>query len=348
MTRKALATVVVAMLLVVVGCTRSSGSSTATPDQVYAAGPTTDDIRSTLASETWWPTTPSFSIRPLGLPSMPENVKFGIGQHFVHLGTGEQLLIEYSVFSSSSTATTQFTNIQNSVSSGTGPKAGDQSIYWGTKSPSATDLYDTFALIRQGPVLIEILITNSQGFLSINLIGKLAQKLVSRLKSALSGKIKPSPLPQSDQALLLPLGTDVTLVGAVRLPIEVAAELLGATSPQDVVDSFSARGVKDFLYGDYALNADLNMEVRAIVFDYSSPADATSWIDLAIGKSNLDASGVASGYSSSNGEYFAFILAGSRVGLLFCDSISPFSSASRACETPMASLIGAWQTRLEA
>jgi len=336
-------------LLLGAACTRSGasgGSSAGTPEQIYAAGPTVDEVRSTLGSETWWPATPSFRIRPLGLPTMSETVRFGITQHYVHVGTSELLIADYSVYNTSAAATTVFNNIQKSVSTVSGPRAGDQTIYFGNKSPTDTALYDTSAIVRVGQVLIGVDLTKGQGFADVNTMGRLANKLVSRLKSALAGKVKPSPLPSTDRGLLLPLGTDVTLAAAVRLPIEAAAELLGASSPQDVTDSFTKVDVKDFLFGDYALNADLNMEVRAIVFSFSSPSDAAGWIDLAIGTANLDASGVASGYASSIGQYYAFILAGPHVGLLFCNSLSPYEAASRACESPIGRLIGAWQTRL--
>ncbi len=341
--------VVFAALLLGAACTRSGasgGSSAATPEQIYAAGPTVDEVRSSLGSETWWPATPSFRIRPLGLPTMAEGEKFGITQRFIHVGSSEEMVADYTVWSTTTYANLLFTVVQNQVTSKTGPRVGDQSLYWGSKSHTDTSLYDTSALIRQGQVLMEIDVTRGSGYVDTKQMGQLATKMVSRLKGALKGTVKPSPLPESDQKLLLPLGTDVTLAASVRLPIEVAAELLGASSPQDVIDSFTKLSVKDFLYGDYALNADLNMEVRAIVFSFSSPSDAADWIDLAIGKANLDASGVASGYASSIGEYYAFILAGSHVGLLFCNSLSPYEAASRACETPIGRLIGAWQTRL--
>jgi hypothetical protein len=345
---KALAAVAVGALLLGAACTRPGpgGSSGATPDQIYAAGPSTDDVRSLLGSDTWWPVTPSFRIRPLGLPTMPQAMSFGITQRFVHVGTSELLLADYSQWSSVAAATSFFSSISNNISSVTGPKAGDQAIYFGSKSATDSALYDTSALVRQGSVLISIDLTRGQGFVEVSQMGRIANKLVSRLKSALAGHVKPSPLPSTDQALLLPIGTDVTLAAAVRLPIEAAAELLGATSPQDVVDSFTKLGVKDFLFGDYALNADLNMEVRAVVFSFSSSDDAGNWIDLAVGKSNLDASGVASGYATGIGEYYAFILSGSHVGLLFCNSLSPYEAASRACEDPLSRMIGAWQTRL--
>ena len=337
-----------AALLFGAACTRSSsaGSSGGTPDQVYAAGPTVADVRSSLGSDTWWPATPSFRIRPLGLPTMTDVEKFGITQRFIHVGSSEQLVADYTVWSSTTYATAFFNVIQNQVTSMTGPRAGDQSLYFGNKAPGDSSLYDTSALIRVGPVIIGVDVTRGSGYVDTKQLGQLATRMVSRLKGALKGTVKPSPVPESDQKLLLPLGTDVTLAASVRLPVEVAAEVLGASAPQDVVDSFTKLSVKDFLFGDYALNADLNMEVRAMVFSFSSPTDAAGWIDFAIGPGNLDASGVASGYAANIGEYYAFILAGSHVGMLFCSSLSPYEAASRACETPMGRLIGSWQTRL--
>jgi hypothetical protein len=349
LTKRLIALVVFAALLTGAACTRSSSGSSSgggTPEQIYAAGPTVQDVRSTLGSDTWWPATPSFRIRPLGLPTMSQAEKFTITQHFIHVGSSEQLAADYTVWTNTSFATALFSLVSNQVTSRTGPRAGDQSLYFGSKSPGDSSLYDTSAVIRLGQVIMEVDVTRGSGYVDTKQMGQLANKMVSRLKAALKGAVKPSPLPESDQKLLLPLGTDVTLAAAVRLPVEVAAELLGASSPQDVVDSFTKLNVKDFLFGDYALNADLNMEVRAIVFSFSSPDDASGWIDLAIGKGNLDASGVVSGYASSIGEYYAFILAGSHVGLLFCNSLSPYEAASRACESPIGRLVGAWQTRL--
>lgn len=348
MTRRSLAALAVGVLLLA-GCTRTSGANSGgTPDQVYAAGPSAQDVRSTLGSDTWWPSTPSFQIRPLGLPSMPDQVRFDITQRFIHVGSSEQLIADYQVWNTTSNANLFFTFNQNNSTTVTGPKVGDASFYTNTRTPTDTSLYDTTAMVRVGAVIMSIAVSAAQGYLSTTDMGNLAKRLVSKLKSSLAGKVKPSPLPSSDGQLLLPLGTDVTLAAAVRLPIEAAAELLGASSPQDVTDSFSSRGVSDFLYGDYALNADLNMEVRAVVFTFSNGADAAGWIDLAIGKSNLDANGIASGYAASIGEYYAFILAGSHVGMLFCNSLSPYEAASRACESPMGRLIDSWQTRLAA
>ena len=145
--------------------------------------------------------------------------------------------------------------IERQQRSQTGPRAGDQSLYWHSKSHTDTALFDTSALVRVGQVDMEIDVTKGSGYVDTKQMGQLATKMVSRLKGALKGSVKPSPLPDSDQKLLLPLGTDVTLAASVRLPVEAAPELLGASSPQDIVDSFMKLSIKDFLYGDYALNA---------------------------------------------------------------------------------------------
>src|SRR5262245_16166170 len=181
-------------LIGVAGCTRSSKSGGgATPDQVYAAGPSVQDVRATLGSDTWWEGTPSFMIRPLGLPTMSQNTKFEITQHFVHIGTAEQFVADYLVFNSSSTATTLFNNIQSIESTVAGPRVGDQSMYFGTRSHSDTALYDTTAIVRVGQIIVEIDLTNGQGFVDVSTMGKLATKLVSRLKSALAGHLHASP-----------------------------------------------------------------------------------------------------------------------------------------------------------
>lgn len=342
-----LAAVAAIALLTGAACTRTStGSGGGTPDQIYAAGPTVQDVRSALGSDTWWQVTPSFHVRPLDLPNMPPGESFGVTQHFIHVGSAEQLVVDYVVWAQTTYAHDYFSLLQGAQTTQTGPKVGDESAYWGNHSPTDTALFDSYAIVRRGPVLTQIVLSRGSGYVDTSTMGKLATKIDTRLKDALKGTVRPTPLPSTDAALLLPLGTAVTLAGAVRLPIEAGAELLGAAAPQDVVDSFTKLGVKDFLFGDYALNADLNMEVRAVVFTFSNSDDASAWIDLAIGRSNLDASGVAAGYSASAGEYYAFILSGSHVGMLFCNSLDVYQAASRACETPMADLIGAWQTRL--
>jgi hypothetical protein len=351
LTRRNLALAIALATLMLVACTPRPNGSTAnaTPYQVYDAGPTLLDVRTLLGSSDWWPATPSFGVRPLNLPSTPENVRFSITQHYIHLGTGEDFTVVYVAYATVSDATAKMTSLQAQIGTNaiTSPKAGDQVMYAGQRQASSTALYETDAFIRVGQVVMVAALTRGAGFAGLNEMGRIANKLVSRLKDVLSGKVKASPTPSDDAALLPPAGTDVTLVGSARLPVEAAASLLGSASPQTLAATLHQLGVSDFVFADYALNADLQMEVRASVFTFTSPSDAAGWLDILVGgKANLDQNGVASGYSASTGQYYAFFASGSHAAILFCDSVVQFVTASRACEVPLGRTLSTWQSSL--
>ena len=348
MTRRFVAAAAV-LLVALTACTRGAATSSSNPNQVYAAGPSESDIRSLLGSSDWWESTPSFGVRPLGLPQMSESVRFSITDRFIHVGTSEFFVAQYIVYTSTSGATTEMTNISNNFPNApTTPKAGDQAIYAGEKMAGKSSLYTNLAFVRVGQTIISVEWDRNQGFSNANTLAKIGNKLANRLKDVTSGKVRPSPVAASDAKLLPAAGTDVTQVGVARLPVEAAAASLGLGQPQTLVDAFHQLGVNDFLYGDYALNADLTMEVRAYVFTFSTPGDATSWLDAMVGGSgNLDANGVAAGYSSSGGFYYAFFSGGSHGAMLFCNAIDPLTTAARACETPLGDLIGSWQLSLQ-
>src|SRR5581483_9386189 len=186
------------------------------------------------------------------------------------------------------------------------------------------------AFVRVGQTIIAIQWNRNQGFSDANTLAKIGSKLANKLKDVSSGKVKPSPVSSSDTHLLPAAGTDVTLVGVARLPVEAAAASLGLGEPQQLVNAFHQLGVKDFVFGD------------------STPDDATSWLDAMVGgSSNLDANGIAAGYSSSAGFYYAFFSGGTHGAMLFCSAIDPFTTAARACEAPMGDIIGAWQLSLQ-
>ena len=337
------------VLVTLTACTRGAANTGSSPNQVYAAGPTESDIRSLLGSGDWWESTPSFGVRPLGLPQMSESVKFSITDRFIHVGTSEFFVAQYIVYTSTSGATAEMTSISNNFPNApTTPKAGDQAIYSGEKTAGKSSLYSNLAFVRVGQTIIAIQWNRNQGFSDANTLAKIGSKLANKLKDVSSGKVKPSPVSSSDTHLLPAAGTDVTLVGVARLPVEAAAASLGLGEPQQLVNAFHQLGVKDFVFGDYALNADLTMEVRAYVFSFSTPDDATSWLDAMVGgSSNLDANGIAAGYSSSAGFYYAFFSGGTHGAMLFCSAIDPFTTAARACEAPMGDIIGAWQLSLQ-
>jgi hypothetical protein len=335
------------LLVALTACTRSTASSVSSPGQIYASGPTESDVRNLLGSNDWWESTPSFQLPPLGLPGKIEPIRFQITTRFIHLGTSEFFIAQYLVLDSTSSATQVMAAIQsNNSGAATTPRAGDQVIYLMQRPISPTALYSNAAYVRVGQTILIIDLERDQGYLSSNAMGKIANALANRLKDVTSGKVKPSPLATVDSKLLIPPGLDVTLVGAAKLPVEAAVASLGIGSPQGLVDEFHQLGVKDFVYGDYALNADLNMEVRAMEFNFSTPDDAKGWLDSLVGAGNLDAQGVASGYAASAGFYYAFFTAGSHGAFLFCNSIDTQTAASRACEGPLTDLISTWQSSL--
>jgi hypothetical protein len=350
LTRKIVVALVTAAI-VLGACTRSSSNvGNATPLQVYTAGPSLTQVRTTLGSSMWWPGAPSFGVRPLDLEQTPQNVRFTVTQHFTHLGSAETFDVDYTAFDSVSSATTRMSNIQSALGSSviTTPKVGDQVIYYGVKEATSTALFDTVVFVRLGPIVATADLTQASGFASINLLSRIGNLVVTGLKNVLAGKTRPSPLPSDDEALLPPADTYLTLVGAAKLPVEVVPIMLQSAAPEALAQTFHALGVSDFVYGDYALNADLHMEVRASVFTFATATDAGAWIDGVIGKSNLDANGVASQYLDPLKQYIAIFIAGSHIGILTCGSTAVTEAASRACETPLTNLIGAWQTSLSA
>ena len=336
--------------LLIGGCTlRSSGSGgNASPDQVYTAAPSIDQVRSMFGSSSWWPGTPTFGVRPLDLESTPQSVRFTITQRYVRLGSGDSIHVDYLVYASTSTATTFMNNIQSSLSGNvaTTPKAGDQVLYTGQKQPTVTALYETDAIVRLGQIVAVAAVKQGSGFVDHNQLGRLANLLVSRLKDALANKLHPTLLARGDQQLLPPAGTDVTLLGIAKLPVQVAADMLDAASPENFTTSFKELGASDFVFGDYALNADLHMEVRAAVFTFSSSSAGATWIDAFIGKTNLSASGVFLQYIDAIKQYIGVFVAGSHGAILMCKSTLETEAASRACETPMVRVIDAWQVSL--
>jgi hypothetical protein len=345
LTRKLLASLAI-VAVAAVACTRGTGgASNATPNLVYVASPTEADVRSALGSQDWWATVPTFMVRPLNLPNTPENLKFAITNRFMHIGTSEVFIVDYVVYTTTSAASGRMTDLSNQLQTTTGPREGDQSLYYGVRSTGNTSLYSNVAIVRTGQTLIELDWERNSGFADFNQLGKFGGKLVTRLKDAFAGKVKPSPTPATDKDLLPPPGLDVTLVGSTRLPVESVAAALQTSSPVEVVDSLKHLGVKDFLYGDYALNNDLTMEVRASVLTFPTADDAKSWFTVVFG-SSADSSGVLAGYSDAFGEYYAFFAAGAHVAMLFCSATEQFQAASRACEAPLSSLIGNWRSKL--
>jgi hypothetical protein len=333
--------------LVAGACTRGSAAgSNAQPLDLYAAGPTLADVRSLLGDSNWWPGPPSFGVRPLDSAYMPVLEKFTVVQRFVHIGTAETFDIELSLWSSTSAASSQMTSIQAAYgTSVTGPKAGDQVLYYGSQLNGAAP-YATSTIVRVGQIVVAISWTLKGGFPTVAQLGKIAIKVTSRVKDMIAGKVHGSALASTDSALLPPAGLDITLLGSARIPIEAAVVMIDSASLESLAQAFHSNGVDDIVFGDYALNNDTHMEVRASAFKFATAQDATAWLDLVRGTYALDPGGIAAFYDPSLGEYYFLFAAGTQVGMLICRSTSSVEAASRACEAPLSRVAPVWKLNL--
>jgi hypothetical protein len=316
------------------------------PMDLYAAGPTLADVRSLLGDSTWWPGPPSFGVRPLDSSSMPFQERFHVTHRFTHIGTGERLDIQFTAWSTTSAATTEMTNIQSALGTPVnGPKVGDQVLYYGSTG-SGPAPFTTATFVRVGQVMATISLNLKDAFPSVSRLGKIASKVVSRLKDVLAGKIHVVAPTAADQVLLPPNGPDLTLLGTARLPVEVVLVMFDYSAPETLAQAFHNQGVDSVLFGDYALDNDTHMEVRAVQFSFLSTKDATAFENALRGSTTVDQNGIASLYSDSLGEYVTILTSGTRGALLICRSTSDTEAASRACEVPLSRVAPSWQLTL--
>ena len=335
----------------------SSGSSVRIID-VYAASPTSSDAHSLLGGGEWWTSAPTFAQRPLNAATMSSSVQYQVIRRYGNVGTAETWKVVYTEFASATAANMVMTNIQNNAGAGVnGPKVGDAVLYYGQQLTQTSGTsqggapFETLTIIRSGAFLIESTWDRKDSFPSVNQLGSIARSLESRLKSAMSGKIRGEIIPPDDLALLPPPNAAMTLLGAVRLPIEAVALMLNAPAPTAVQSMFKSLSVNDFVFGDYALDEDTHMEVQAATFKFSSPADAGSVFDTFRGGDTPDANGLVKSYNDSTGpgQYDVAFQQGSYMGLMICRSTAEDSNeaASRACETPIEVVSAAWAGTLK-
>lgn len=336
-----------AIAVVAVACTRSSTSgANATPIDLFTAEPSVSDVQALLGDSSWWPGPPSFGVRPLDSASMPFQERFHVVQRFAHIGTAETLDVEFTLWNSTSTATTQMSNLQSAFgTSASGPKVGDQVLYYGSQSSTAAP-FETATFVRVGQVVTTISLSRKGAFPSVSQLGKIATKVVSRLKDVLAGKVRASPLPTSDGTLLPPAGPDLTLLGTTRLPIEAVVVMLGFASPQALAGILHGDGVDSVVFGDYALDNDTHMEVRAGLLDFSTTQQANDWIGALRGSASVDSNGVSTFYDDASGQYFSLFIAGTKGAMLVCRSTSNVEAASRSCESPLSRVAPAWELSL--
>lgn len=345
------------MLLGAVSCRNIlPGSSTATSSakiiDVYAASPSTSDAGSLLGGGEWWTNGPTFAQRPLNAASMSGQIHYQVIRRYGNVGTAETWKVVYTEFDSSSAATTVINDIQNNAGAGvSGPNVGDKALYYGqqltqTSGSQGGAPFETLSIFRVGQFVIESTWDRKDGFPSISQLGKIGTQLVSRLKDALSGRVHGTIIPADDIATLPPPNAAMTLLGAVRLPIQAVPLMLNSPAPTAVVQMFTSLSVTDFVYGDYALDEDTHMEVQTATFKFSSASDAKTIYDAFKGTDTEDANGLVKTYNDSNGpgQYDVTFLSGTFVGLMICRSTAEESNeaASRSCETPIEVVSAAW------
>lgn len=313
---------------------------------------------SLLGGGQWWTSAPTFAQRPLNVATMSSEIQYQVIRRYGNVGTAESWRVVYTEFAASSAATTVFNNIQSNAGAGvSGPKVGDASLYYGQQLTQTSGTaqgaapFETLTIVRHGTFLIESTWDRKDGFPSVDQLAAIARLLDTRLKDAMSGKIRGTIISSDDLALLPPPNAAMTLLGAVRLPIEAVPLMLNAAAPTEVVGMFKELSVNDFVYGDYALDEDTHMEVQAATFKFSSPAAAGSVFDTFRGSDTPDANGLVKSYNDATGpgQYDIEFQQGSYLGLMICRSTAEDSNeaASRACETPIEVVSAAWAGTLK-
>ena len=335
--------------LVLVACTRSSGTTSgAKPADIYAGAITLADLRPVVGdSANWWPGPPTFGVRPLDTASMPPQVRSETIVRFSHVGTAEDLFTLYRVWDTTSLATAVMSSYQTALGTSlTGPKAGDQVLYYQQQQQYGAAPYITLAYIRVGQTVIESIWSRTDSFGGASQLGKIAVKIASRLKQVTAGKVHATPPPTTDAALLPPAGPYLTLLGSTRLPIEAAVVMVHSASPGAMATGLRDAGLRTFVFGDYTLDNDTHMEVRAGVLEFQSVSAASAWLDEVRGSNQLTSDGFAAYFDDLTGQYFLMFIAGSKAAVYICRSVAEGESASRSCEAPIAPVGAAWKSSL--
>jgi hypothetical protein len=113
-----------------------------------------------------------------------------------------------------------------------------------------------------------------------------------------------------------------------------------------MTDFFHHAGVTDFVYGDYAVNADTRMEILTAGFTFSSPTGSKDWITAFYGGSSGLSQGVYLNFESDTGQYVGAFGNGTRGVLVVCRSSAPGEQAGRSCESSLVRVIDGWRASL--
>jgi hypothetical protein len=339
----------VVLVIALTACTRSTGFN-ARPVDIYAGAPTQSDVRSLFNDPNWWQGPPSFDVLPLDSATMPFTQKYSVTQEFIHLGTSEQLFIRYTVYDSTSSATTEMTNITNAFPNNpTSPKVGDAVVY-NVQQGSGGAPFITQTFVRLGQVLVAIQWSQKDTTkLSVQQLARTATLVINHLKNVQDGKVHAKPQ-AVDAKQLPPPGLELTLLGAAILPAEAWVVMTGTAIPQTFFDLIKQAGITSITYGDYALNNDTHMEVQSAMLQFPSPDDALQWATT-FAPGTPDQAGIASAYiptggTPAAGEYMYIFVAGQYGGMLICKPSVDGEAATRECESPMEATAVSWKFAL--
>jgi hypothetical protein len=344
----------VALVVIATGCTSPfKQAPPAKIGDVYAAGPSAADASNLLGGGDWWTSAPTFAVRPLDDANFATQVQYTVIRRYANVGTAETWRIRYIQLDKSSSATSLMSSIESNLGSGSsGKNVGDKVLYYQEKLASSGQggaPYETLTLIRVGSVVIESMWLKNDGFPSSDRLGRIATRLTDGIKNVVAGKVHGTAVSADDAALLPPPNSYITLLGAVRLPIEAIPLMLNFSAPTELAALLKQEQLNDFVFGDYVLDTDTHMEVQAAVFTLTSTSAAEELFDTFKGSATLDANGVLKFYNdvTGPGQYDYYIVSGRHVGLLICRSTAELTAneaASRACETPLETVATAWPT----
>ena len=347
--RAALLAALVALSLV--SCTTTKGASGgAAPVDVFAGAISTSDVGAVAGdAANWWAAPPTFGRRPLDSASMPLQVLSETIVRFVHVGTPETLSTLYVVWDTPALATALMGSYQTALGTPlTGPRAGDQSLYYQQQQSFGAAPYVTTAYVRVGETIIQSDWSRSDAFAGPSQLGKIAVKTAARLKQVIGGSLRATPLQVSDMALLPPAGPYLVALGSARLPIEAAVVMVHTADPHAMALALHQATPSTFVFGDYTLDNDTHMEVQTATLDFQSPQDAAAWVDDVRGSNQLSSDGFAVYFDSVTGQYFLVFSAGTRAAVLVCRSVADSEAASRSCEVPLLPVASSWKASLGA
>lgn len=311
--------------------------------------PSQADVRKLLGDSNWYEGPPSFGVSPLDQGRTSMNVKFTVQTSYIRLGTAESVSVTYSVFNTVAVASTVMTNIQAQLGQSSGPRVGDQALYYGAASNIGGAPFLSHTFVRVGQIVVEVDLTRKDSQANVNDLARYAKKFTSGLQNL--GKAKPKASPtRVDPKQLPPPGRDITLLGSANLPIEAFVVMTSSASPDNINVILQKSNLKSFAYGDYALNADTHMEVQTAFMNVGSAIDALSWAQLFGsngGTITPDSTGLYQAYIQSLGEYHYVFAQGSFGIYIICKPAVAGEAASRDCEDPMQRTVNGWSLALQ-